>query len=165
MSRVENEFRALEKYEEYLKSVKRKLYQEFSEVEHIVKRYKMLKEARADLQQKEEKSAKAKPSVKVTARKAAPEKQSASEKTDADSGTVEVPVEAEAAAVVDEVTEQPAAGAEKDDAASEEVAAAPEKVAAEAETKSAAPKKAAVKKAATKKAPTKSSRKSKKTAS
>ena len=105
----------------------------------------------------EDKSAKSKPPVKVTARKAAPEKQSASEKVDADQGTVEAPVEveAEATAVTEEVTEPPAAEAEKDDAASEEVAAEPEKVAAEAETKSAAPKKAAVKKAATKKATTK----------
>ncbi len=94
----------------------------------------------------EEKSAKTKPSVKVTARKAAPEKQSASDDVDA---------EVEAAAGTDEVTEQPAAEADKEAAVAEEVAAAPEKATAEAETITAATKKAAVKKSATKKAATK----------
>lgn len=105
----------------------------------------------------EDKPAKAKPSVKVTARKAAPEKQSASEKMDGESSEVEAPVEAEveAAAVTVEVTEQPAPEAEKEAEVPDEVAAAPKKEAAEAETKAAATKKAAVKKAASKKAATK----------
>jgi small subunit ribosomal protein S2 len=104
-----------------------------------------------------EKSAKTKPSVKVTARKAAPGKQPASESKEDEASALEAPVEAEveAAAVADEVTEQPAPEAEKEAAASDEVAAAPEKETAEAETKSATTKKAAVKKAATKKAATK----------
>jgi len=102
---------------------------------------------------KEEKSAKTKPPVKVTARKAAPEKPSASDDVDAEPGAVETPVEAEAGA--DEVTEETAAEADKEAAASEEVTAAPEKATAETETKSAATKKAAVKKSATKKAATK----------
>lgn len=105
----------------------------------------------------EEKPAKAKPTVKVTARKAAPEKQSASENKEDESSVLEAPVEAEVetAAVADEVTEQPAPEAEKEAAASAEVAAAPGKATAESETKTAATKKAAVKKAATKKAVTK----------
>jgi small subunit ribosomal protein S2 len=104
-----------------------------------------------------EKSAKTKPSVKVTARKAAPEKQPASESKEDEASALEAPVEAEveAATVADEVTEQPAPEAEKEAAASDEIAAAPEKATAEAETKSATTKKAAVKKAATKKAATK----------
>ncbi len=106
----------------------------------------------------EEKSAKTKPPVKVTARKAAPEKQSASEDKDVEPGSVEAPVEAEAGA--GEATEQPAAEADKEAAVADEVAAAPEKATAEkttaeTETKSAATKKAAVKKSATKKAATK----------
>jgi small subunit ribosomal protein S2 len=95
----------------------------------------------------EEKSARSKPSVKVTARKAAPEKQSATENKDGESDAAEAPVETE--------VEAAAVEADKEGAASDEVAAATEKSAAEAETKSAAPKKAAVKKAATKKAATK----------
>jgi small subunit ribosomal protein S2 len=105
----------------------------------------------------EEKSAKSKPSVKVTARKAASEKQPASENKEAESSVLETPVEAEAeaTAVADEVTEQPVPEAEKEAAAPDEVAAAPEKATAEAETKSATTKKAALKKSATKKATTK----------
>ncbi|MDH3630495.1 MAG: 30S ribosomal protein S2 [Gammaproteobacteria bacterium] len=110
----------------------------------------------------EEKSAKTKSPVKVTARKAAPEKPPASDDVDAEPGAVEAPVEAEveAAAGADEVTEQPAAEADKEAAVADEVAAAPEKATAEkataeTETKSAATKKAAVKKSATKKAATK----------
>jgi small subunit ribosomal protein S2 len=98
----------------------------------------------------EEKSAK--PSVKVTARKAAPEKQSAGDDVDAEAP---VDAEVEAAADADEVTEQPAAEADKETAVTDEVAADSEKATAETETKSAATKKAAVKKTATKKAATK----------
>jgi len=53
---LELEFKEHEKYEKYLEKIKQKSYQDFPEIEYILKRYNLLNDARKSLELKEESS-------------------------------------------------------------------------------------------------------------
>ena len=55
---LELEFKQHEKYEKYLEIIKQKSYQEFPEIEYILKRYNLLNDARKSLEEKEKTSSK-----------------------------------------------------------------------------------------------------------
>lgn len=57
-NKLEKEFKSHEKYEKYLETIKQKSYQDFPEIEYILKRYNLLNDARISLEHKEESSAK-----------------------------------------------------------------------------------------------------------